>query len=166
MATVRLPIDLRNPRVTSLAGNAFFTVTGLTAIDLAFWNFDATAEGRVYGLVPIPKNVAATPAAKIVLAVGSSATANEARVEVKVKAVADTASMNPASLTAIETIDITVPGTARNRKDVTFPSSGSMSETVVADDILLVEITRHGGHANDDLTALLELYAAWLQIDV
>jgi hypothetical protein len=63
--------------------------------------------------------------------------------------------------------DITVPATARLRKDVTFPSAGSLTETVAADDILIVEVFHEGAHANDTLTAAnLELYDAWLQIDV
>lgn len=166
MTTIRLPIDVRNPRVTSLAGNAFFAVEGLTAWDAGRWEMIDAVESRIYGVVPIPKNVAGTPAGKIILSCATTATANEYRLEVLVKAVADAESLNPASLTAIETIDVTAPGTARLRKDTTFPASGSMSETLTADDLLIVEIIRHGEHANDDIVAPLYLYAALLQIDL
>lgn len=166
MATIRVPIDLRNPRVTSLAGNAFFTVEGLTAWDAGRWEMVDALESRIYGVVAVPKNLAGTPAGKIILSCATTATAEQYRLEVKVKAVADAESLNPASLTDIETIDVTAAGTARLRKDTTFPASGSMSETLTADDLLIVEIIRHGEHANDDIVAPLYLYAAFLQIDL
>lgn len=165
MATIRVPIELRNPRVTSLAGNAFYTVEGLTAWDAGRWEMIDAVESRIYGVVPIPKNVAGTPAGKIILSCATTAT-EQYRLEVKATAVADAESLNPASLTAIETIDVTAAGTARLRKDTTFPASGSMSEVLTADDLLIVEIIRHGEHANDDIVAPLYLYAAFLQCDV
>jgi hypothetical protein len=164
--TVRLPIDLRNPRVSSLAGNAFFTVTGLTAVDLGFWNFVKDVDGKVYGVVVVPKNLNATPAAKIVLSIAANATTGVTRLQVSTKAVADAESLNPSALTAETAQDITVPGTARLRKDVTFPASGNLTETLAADDLLLVEIFHVGSHANDTLAQPTELYAAFLQCDL
>lgn len=163
--TVRVPIDLRNPRVTTLAGNSFFTVEGLTAWDAGRWEFVKDVEGRIYGVVAVPKDVKATANAKIILAIGANATSGVTRLQVSTKAIADAESMNPSSLTAETAQDITVPGTARLRKDVTFPSSGSLGETVAADDLLLVEITHLGAHANDTLNAATEFYSAFLQID-
>lgn len=166
MATVRLPIDLRNPRVSSLAGNAFFTVTGLTAGDFGYWQLGQDVDGKIYGVVPVPKNVAGTPNGKIILVISANATSGVSRLQVSTKAVADAESLNPASLTAETAQDITVPGTARLRKDVTFPSSGSLGETLAADDLLLVEVFHDGDHANDTLAVATELWAAYLQIDV
>ena len=165
-AAVRLPIDLRNPRVATLAGNSFFTVAGLTAGDFGYWQFVKDVEGRIYGVVAIPKNVAATPNAKVVLVTSANATTGVTRLQVSTKAIADGASLNPASLTAEPAQDITVPSTARLRKDVTFPSTGSLTGTVAADGLLLVEITHLGAHVNDTLAVNTELWVAYLQIEV
>lgn len=166
MATIRVPIDLRNPIVSSLAGNSFFIVTGLTAWDAGHWEFAQDVDGKIYGIATVPKNVSATPNAKIVLAIAANATTGVTRLQVKTKAVADTESLNPAALTAETAQDITVPATARLRKDVTFPSTGNLTETVSADDILIVEVFHEGSHVNDTLAANTELYEAWLQVDI
>ena len=166
MPTIRLPLDLRNPRVTSLAGNSFFTVSGLTAVDLGHWRFLNDVEGRVYGVVLIPPNLAGTPNANIGLALFANATSGVTRFTVATKSVANNASLNPASLTAETAQDITVPATARLRKDVTFPSSGSLGETLAASSVLLVEITHNGDHANDTLAVSTDMVSAWLQVDV
>jgi hypothetical protein len=166
MTTIRIPIDLRNPRVATLGGNAFFTVGALTAWDAARWEFVKDVEGRIYGVVPVPKNVAGTPAGKIILDIAASATSEVTRLTVATKAVADAESLNPAALTAETAQDITTPGTARLRKTVTFPAAGSLTEALAADDLLIVEITHNGNHANDTLTVNTELYAAFLQVDI
>lgn len=165
-STIRVPIDLRNPRVTSIAGNAFFTVEGLTAWDIGRWEFVKDFEGKIYGVVAIPKNVHATPNAKIILSIGANATTGNTQLQVRTKAIADGESMNPSAFTDETAQTITVPGTARFRKDVTFPTSGSLGETVAADDLLLVEVFHDGDHASDTLNAATELYAAFLEIDV
>lgn len=164
--TVRIPIDLRNPRVSSLAGNSFWTVTGLTAWDAGHWEFLKDVDGKIYGIAPIPKNLAGTPNGKIVLVIGANATTGVTRLSVATKAVADTESLNPSSLTGETAQDVTVPGTARLRKDVMFPSSGSLAEILAVDDLLIVEVFHEGLHANDTLAVNTELYAALLQIDV
>lgn len=166
MATVRLPLELRNPRVASLAGNAFFTVAGLTATDLGMWRFLKDVEGRIYGVAALPSNLAGTPNANIGLAIAANATSGVTRLTVSTKSVANAASLNPASLTAETAQDITVLATAWLRKDVTFPASGSLGEAVAANSILLVEITHNGDHANDTLAVDTNLVAAWLQVDV
>jgi hypothetical protein len=164
--TVRVPVDLRNARVSSLAGNSFWTVRGLTAWDAGHWEFAQDVDGKAYGVVTLPKNLAGTPNAKLVLAVAANATTGVTRLQVSTKAIADTESLNPATLTAETAQDITVPGTARLRKDVTFPTSGSLGEAVAADDLLVVEFFHVGSHANDTLATQTELYSAWLQCDV
>lgn len=164
--TVRIPIDLRNPRASSMAGQAFWSPVAYTAHDFGRWEMVQSQDAKIYGIVAIPKDVNATPAAKIVLAIGTNTTTGVARLSVATKAVADAESMNPATLTAETAQDITVPATARLRKDVTFPAAGSLTEAVAADDILIVEVFHEGAHANDTLTTNLELFDAWLQIDV
>lgn len=166
MATVRIPVQMLNPRVTSLAGNAFWTVAGLTTWDAGRWEFILDVEGRVYGLVAVPKNVAATPNSKLVLDIAANATTGVTRLTVATKAVADTESLNPTSLTAETAQDVTVPATAYLRKTVVFPATGNLAEAVAADDLLLVEITHNGNHANDTLAVNTLLMAAFLQVDI
>lgn len=166
MATIRVPIDLRSPRVTSLAGNAFFTVEGLTAWDAGRWEFIKDEDGKIYGLVPVPKTLHGTPNGKIILSIAANATSGVTRLQVSTKAIADAESLNPASLTAETAQNITVPATAYLRKDVTFPTTGSLGETLTADDLLLVEVFHDGNDAGDTLAVATLLWAAFLQCDV
>lgn len=164
MATIRVPIDLRNPRVASLAGNAFFTVEGLTAYDAGRWEFVAELEGKIYGLVAVPKTLHATPNGKVVLVIAVNATSGATRLQVSTKAVANAESLNPASLTGETAQNVTVPATARLRKDVSF----TLTEVLAADDVLLVEVFHDGDDAGDTLAAGVPtlLYAAFLECDV
>lgn len=163
MATsIRIPIDLRTPRVSTLAGNAFWNVTGLTDHDLAYWEFVKDVEGKVYGLSAIPSNVAGTPNGAIVLEIAANATTGDTRLQVGTKAVADAESLNPGALTDETAQDITVPGTAYLRKTVSF----TLTETLAADDLLLVEVFHDGDHANDTLAVNTLLVGAWLEVDV
>jgi len=164
--TIRIPIDLRNPQVSSNAGNAFWTVVALTARDAGHWAFLKDVLGNADGVVTIPKNVSVTPNAKIVAAIAANATSGVASLRVETAKAADAATLNPASLAAETTQDITVPATARLRRDVTFPASGSLATTVVADDILMVRFAHRGADANDTLAVNTELHGLWLQIDL
>lgn len=166
MATIRVPIRLMIPRSSSLGGNAFTSVIALTAYDAARWEFLKDVDGKIYGQCEVPNNLAATPNAKIGIAIAANAASGITRLKCSYKFVPDTASTNPASLTAEASQDITVPATARLRKDVTFPSAGNLTDTPVANDILVVEFFHEGAHANDNLAVNTELWAAWLQVDV
>jgi hypothetical protein len=162
MATIRVPIDLRNPRVSTLAGNSFFTVVGLTDWDGGHWEFLKDVEGKIYGVVPVPKNLHGTPNAKIVLTLAANATSGVTRMQVGTFPPADAESLNPGALTDETAQDITVPGTARLRKDVSF----TLTNAPVADDLLIVEIFHDGDHANDTLAVNTELWLAQLEVDV
>lgn len=166
IVTIRIPIDLRSPRLSSLAGNSFWTVVAMGAVDAGHWQFKQDVDGRIYGVVTVPKNVNATPNAKLKLAIAANATSGVTRLSASTKAVATAEALNPGSLTAETAQDITVPATARLRHDVTIPSAGSLAETVAADDLLLVELFHEGAHANDTLAVNTELHEAWLEIDV
>jgi len=139
---------------------------GLTATDFGLWQYLNDVEGRVYGVVLLPSNLATTPNANIGLSVAANATTGSTRMTVSTKSVSNAASLNPSSLTAETALDTTVPATAWLRKDITFPASGNLGVTVVANDVLLVEITHNGDHANDTLAVPTNLVAAWLQVDV
>lgn len=152
--TGKVAIDLRNPRVTSLAGNSFFTVAGLTAWDFGHWEFVKDVDGKVYGAV----RCTGMTSAVIRLAIVANATSGVTRLSVGHKAIADGDSANPATLPAITAQDITVPATAYLRKDVVF----TVTETLTGKDVLLVECFHEGAHANDTLAVNTLLLGAWL----
>jgi len=165
VTTIQIPIDLRNPGVTLVPGNAFWTVLGLTAWDAGHWQFVKDVHGSIFGLVRIPKNMAGTPAAKIKLVIAANATSGITRLDVLHKAVQSIAtgeSLNPASLVSIGETDVTVPGTAYLALEVSF----TVSEAIAAEDELLIQIFHHGDHANDTLAMNTLLIDALLEIDV
>lgn len=67
------------------------------------------------------------------------------RFQVSTKAVADGETLNPGALTSETAQDITIPATAYFRKDITF----TLTETLAANDLLIVEIFHVGSHTND-----------------
>ena len=162
LLTLRVPINLTTPRSTSLAGNSFWSVLGLTDWDAGHWEFVKDVEGKVYGQVTVPQNLAPTPNAKIVLVVGANATSGVTRLQVGAAPIADAESMNPGSLTDETAQDITVPGTAYLRKDVEF----DMATDPAAEDVLIVEVFHDGDHANDTLAVNTILWGAYLEVDV
>ena len=150
--TPLIEISLRSPQQATGAGNVFPNIVALTAYEKWHWEF-ANADGKIWGQFEIPSN-AVISAQEIILDLTFSVITGNVRFNVKTKRVADGESMNPASLVAITSQDITVPGTARNRKKVTFVQAG---ETWLPGDIVLVEIMREGAHANDTHTGNAEL---------
>lgn len=165
MATSVIPIDFRNPRITSLGGNCFWTVLGLTDHDLGLWEFVKDVDGKLYGTVKVPAAIAGSPNAKIKIVVIANATSGVTRLNVANKCVADDAeSLNPASLVDDTAQDITVPGTAYLGKKVTF-TAGDLSN-IAAADIILVEVFHEGAHANDTLAVSTLLVEGWLEVDV
>jgi hypothetical protein len=151
-----VPIELTTPRLTSLQDNCFWTVLGLTDWDAGHWEFLKDVEGKLYGQVAVPDNY--TSGGVIRLLVAANATSGVTRLQVGTKAVADGESLNP-TLTDETAQDITVPGTAYLRKDVTF----TLTETLADKDLLLVEVFHDGDHANDTLNANTLLFGAWLE---
>ena len=161
-STTNIPIDLRNPQVSANAGNSFWTLAGLTAWDAGHWEFVKSVQGNIFGLVQIPHTIGATPAAKIILSLAANATTGVAVVQVASAAVANGATYNPASLTAETAQNVTVPGTAYFRKDVTF----TLTNAPVADQQLIVEILHNGTNGSETLAVNLLLLEAVLQIDL
>ena len=165
MATIiRIPIDLRNPRMATLAGNSFWNPIALTNIDLGIWEFVKDVDGKIYGVVPVPTNLAGAPAPAIILIIGANATAGITRLNVSTKSVAKDAESYNVTLTADTAQDITVPATARLTKEVTF-TVGDLAN-IVADDLLIVEIFHNGAHGNDTLAVNTELLEAFLRVDL
>jgi hypothetical protein len=160
-ATTRVPIQLHTPRASSLAGNSFWSVLGLTNYDLGHWEFLKDVEGYVYGSVIVPTNVAATPNAKVILLIAANATTGVTRLQVATAPPADGETVN-ASFTTETAQDITVPGTAYLRKDVEF----DLTNDPAAEDLLLVSVFHDGDHANDTLAVNTLLLGAYLEVDI
>ena len=163
--TIQIPIDLRNPGVTLVPGNAFWTVLGLTAWDAGHWQFVKDVHGSVFGIVRIPANVAGTPNAKVKLVIAANATSGVTRLDVLHLAVQTKhveENLNPAALTSIGEQDVTVPGTAYEALEVSF----TLAAAPVAEDELLIQIFHHGDHGNDSLAVNTLLIDAFLEIDV
>ena len=154
--TRQAAVTLTNPQASANSGNSFFTVLGLTDWDAGHWEFLKDVDGKVYGMVKVPPDYSSGGALKVSIA--ANATSGVTRLGVATKAVADGESMNP-TLTDETKQDITVPGTAYLRKVVSF----TLTETLAASDLLIVEIFHEGSHANDTLAVNTLLFGAWLE---
>lgn len=162
--TVRIPIDLRAPGVTINAGNAFWTVEGLTAHDFGSWQFLPDVDGSIFGIAHVPKNIAGTPDAKIILVLAANSTSgNVTSMNVLTNAVApDAEDIDPATLTGVGVVDITMPTTAFETKEQSYTLAGAPS----ADDLLIVEIFHDGDTGNDTLAENTIVAEAYLEIDI
>lgn len=161
MPTIHVPVNLTNPRVSSLAGNAFFSILALTNWDAGHWEFVKDVDGKVYGTVEVPPNITGTPNAALILVTAYNATSGIARWSVKSKDPADGETLN-ASFTSETAQDITVPATAYLRKDVTF----ILTNAPAGSDLLLVEVFHEGAHANDTVAVNSLVFGAFLRVDV
>ena len=161
MTTAKIPIDFRNPRFSSLAGNSFWNVIALTNVDLGVWDFVKDVQGKIYGVVQVPKAINATPNAKVVLSIMANATSGVTSLIVSSKNLADAGSYN-VTLTNETQQDITVPGTAYLRKDVSF----TLTNAPAASDEIVVVASHEGQHANDTLAVDTLLVDAWLEVDL
>ena len=162
MATVRIPIDLRNPRMTTLAGNSFFTVFGFTNHDFGHWEFVKDVDGKIYGVVSIPPNVSGTPNAKCIIVLAANAITGVWRNIVNYKTVAPNETVQ-LTYTAGASQDITVPGTAYLTKEITHTLS---TGTFTGRNLIFIEIFHEGAHVNDTLAVNGFVVDAFLEIDV
>jgi hypothetical protein len=152
-----IPVQLNTPAssVTAIAGNAFWTVVGLTDWDAGHWEFVKDVDGKAYGQVLVPSGVTS---ATLRLLIAANATTGVTRLGVGYAAVASTESLNPGALTDVTKQDITVPATAYLRKDVTFSLTGLSGA-----DVILLEVFHEGSHGNDTLAVNTLLFGAWLE---
>lgn len=162
MPTIRIPINITNSRISSLAGNAYKTIIALTNVDKEIWNFVKDVDGKIYGFVEIPVSVSGTPNAKLILTVGANATTGVTRFNVGHAIYNNNGASYNVALTSNTSQDITVPATARNTKEVSFTLTG----TFTAKYLIEIEIFHEGAHANDTLAVDTELIDAQLEIDV
>lgn len=155
-----IPVSLLTPASAVSAGNSFWSVGALTNYDLGRWEFVKDVGGKIYGQVLVPSAISTT-AGSLILHIAANATTGVTRLSVATKAVADAESVNP-TFTAETAQDITVPGTAYLRKDVTF----TLTEALAGGDILLVQVYHEGAHGNDSLAVNTLLLGATLQVSV
>lgn len=159
MALDRIGIDLRIPDVS---GDCFWKPQTLTPNILGAWEFLIDVDASVFGLVIVPPNLAASPAAKIILSTAYNATTLVSSWLVRTSAIADGESYDPATLTAIAAQDISIPGTVYLRKEVSF----TLATQPVANDELIVEIEHNGAKTEDTAAVNSLLVAAYLEIDL
>lgn len=138
------------PATGTDAGNAFWTVAGLSQWEAGHYEFVKDVSGRLHGLFKAGGSLT-----NVVLSLGANATSGITRMHVHVTPVGDGESLNPGATALTVTQDVTVPGTARQRKDVTFNVSAA---GVAAGDLVILQIRHEGTHANDTLAVNTELY--------
>lgn len=161
MPTNQYPVDLRNPQISANPGNSFFTVAALTAWDFGHYEFIHAVNGNVFGVVVVPSTLVTPSNARIVIQCAANATTGNTVLQVATKPVALSASINPASLTAEPLQIIGVPVVAYERFDVTF----TLTPTVNAGDLVIVQVYHNGASVNETLAANLLLLGAYLLID-
>jgi len=151
-----LPVKLTNPRATTLQGNSFFTVAGLTAWDFGHWEFVKDVDGRIYGIVRLD-GIANTGNLKLSL-VGANG-AGVTRIGLKSNQTKDGIGINPASLvTSYTPQDVTVAA-GYIQRDISFGIGGLATYT-----ILILEIIHEGSHANDTLAVNTMLLDASFEV--
>jgi len=158
--TRQIPLKIQNPRSSSDTGNAFWTVFAST-YDVAHWEFVRDVQGRVTGQILIPKSVAATPNAKIVLILGAAA-AGVSRMSVQTFNVPTNGGGMNTALHNQGAQDISLPGAYATVR-ATFPIT--VGGAPAADQLMVFEITHEGAHANDTLAGNTMLFEAYLEIE-
>lgn len=155
----QIGINLKNPRVTSLAGNAFVQSIVFTNVDLETVVFLQDVQGKFYGTAHIPSGYGTVTTAKVFFDILANATTGVTALQVSTAAIAEAESINT-SLTAITRQDITVPGTALLLKRVEF----SISTVPVADDLILIEFFHDGTQGADTLAVDTLLLNAYMEL--
>lgn len=175
MSTViRVPVDLRSPEQTGLAGNSFWTVGSGVASQMGYWAFLGNTSGGsgtgiratgaiVYGFVQVPTNVDPGSVGTIIVSLGTSATAaGVGAFRVGTREILTGNTFDVTSFVNQNTVPWTAPATAWARLDLAFTISAT-----TADAILAVKIERSiagSGSGVDNLTGLVGCFDVFLQI--
>lgn len=154
MATVQIPAIVYVP---DSSGNAYPQLYDLSPHRFLVPTFLRDVAGYWYGHLRIPQDYVGTP--KIILSIGANATTGNTRMVVSSYVTANAASYD-GTYTTETAQDVTVPGTAYTRKDVTF----SLTTSGIAAGVDLVFRCDHeGAHANDTLAADTILFSVVFQ---
>lgn len=164
---VIIPIRLRVPRSSTLGGNAAFSVTALTAWDMAAWEFADAVEGRIYGHCRTPPALAAVPDAKVVVVMAASVAGNVVNT-VKVHGAVGGGSLNPAALAAAygPTTRTLSAGYGIYETGILLASPTTGALTLAPSQTLIFEITRFGADGADTLAGTQYILDAYLEVNV
>lgn len=154
MATIQIPLTLNVPDSTG-NGYPLLVYTNPHRAVVAACLKDVA--GYWYSTLRVPQDYVGTP--KVIMSIAANATSGATRLAVSSYRVADTASYD-GTYTTETAQDITVPGTAYNRKDVTFSVTTS---SIAAGDDLMIRLDHEGAHANDTLAVDTLIYNAVFQ---
>src|SRR3990167_2194963 len=144
---IRVPVDLRSPEQTGIAGNSFWTVNSGVASQMGFWAFLGNTSGGsgtgirvtggiVYGFVQVPPNVDPGSIGKLILALGASATAASVSTwRVGTYDCGTGQSFDPTAWVHENTVSWTAPTTAWTRQDLSF----TLSSATTANSILAIK---------------------------
>lgn len=176
MATViRIPVDLRSPEQTGIAGNSFWTVNSGAVSQMGFWAFLGNTSGGsgtglkatggiVYGYVQVPSNADPGSVPRLIVSLAASATsANLSVWRVGTKEIQTGAAYDVPSWVNENAQIWTAPATAWARQDLSF----TLTSATTADAMLGVKIERSiagSGSASDNMTALMGCFDVFLQI--
>lgn len=176
MSTViRLPVDLRAPEQTGLAGNSFWTIASGAASQMGMWAFIGNTSGGsgtgirstggiVYGFVQVPSNVDPNSVGKLIVCLAASATAgNLSTWRVGTFEVQTGMTFDIAAWTHENSVNWTAPTTAWARNDLSF----TMTSATTADCILAIKLHRNialSGSGVDNTTSTVGCFDVFLQI--
>lgn len=156
---VQVRIPLVTPDASSFAYPSLTTSNGFTTNRLLLPYYTAAQTSIWAGSIPVPQNFKSAP--QIVLSTVVNATTGVVRWIVATAVVAAGVTEDTA-FTAEAAQNITVPGTALLRQDVTF----NLSTTPAAGSTLNVRVERNGSNAADTCALPAAVYEAIFQFSV
>ena len=139
----QVPVNLTSP---DASGNGYAALVVGSNIRVLVAGFVKDVVGDWWGIVRVPQDYGA--AGTVVVSIAANATSGVTTMGLASNPVANAAGYDVA-LTAEADQDITVPGTAYFRKDVTF----TLTPTIAAGNDLIVRV-RHNGTAGNDTLAV------------
>lgn len=153
MATVQLPIRLETPDSAGSGYPALTTNNGFSNVRRVLPAFTKLVDGTWEGSVRIPQNYSSGGAVKLSFVANATSGAIRSRVSTTVVAASST---EDASYTDESYVNTTVPGTAKQRFDVSF----TLTTTPVVGSTLNVKVTRNGTNGGDTLAVDALLWEA------
>lgn len=144
MATVQVPVSLDTPDASGNGYPALSTNNGFSNVRAIVPAFAKTVDGTWEGRLRVPQNYASGGA--IILSQVANATSGAVRNRVSTAVVAAAVSEDTA-YTDESYVNTTVPGTAKQRFDITF----TLTTTPVPGSTLNVKVTRQGTNGGDTL---------------
>ena len=171
---IRVPIDLRAPEQTGIAGNTFWSIQSGVASQFGYWGFLGNTSGGsgtgikatggiVYGFVQVPPNVDANSVGKLIIALGANATASALSTwRVGTREIQTGNTFDVTGFVHENAVNWTAPTTAWARKDLSF----TMTSATTANAMLAVKIERDsdGTSGTDNMTALAAVFDVYLEI--